>query len=77
MLLPSQPGHGAADEVDEAAVPVVLHYAAEREDHHGYRIWNEKCRSSTKVQVFKKSVVVSFFEKRGCTWNEEWKCAIF
>lgn len=39
VLLAREPGHGAAHEVDEAAVAVVLHHAAQRQDHHRYCVW--------------------------------------
>lgn len=38
VLLPGQAGHGAAHEVDEAAVAVVLHHTAQRQDHHRDRV---------------------------------------
>jgi hypothetical protein len=40
VLLPRQASHWSAYEVDETPVPVVLNHAAQRQDHHRYRIWS-------------------------------------
>lgn len=51
VLLARQARHRTPDEVDEAAVSVVLHHAAQRQDHHGYCVWNEKMEDQGKTRI--------------------------